>query len=209
MFQKVTACLLVLGATSLAQGGALDRHVPTLVKTPTTAVTYDVHAGVQDSLATVDIGGNPSYGALGDPSNVVILFDLGTGGVDATVTGVGWDVGIEAFSPSWQSEATIGFLDSTEGLQLSPGAGTDTPGVGAFASAGIVDFSDLGLLDILAPGGIMTLELFETFDDSSVAPDGMWLTPSAITFEFTAVPEPGILSMFGLALCGLARRRRK
>lgn len=159
-----------------------------------------------------------SYGALGDINNVVVNLDLGTifaGYEGFEMSGVGWDVDLEAFSPSWLSEIGVQFNESTglgtEWISLNPGVGTDTSGTGTFSSA-LVTFSSVSLPNIvLNPDNVLRMEFFESFDDSSVAPDGQWLAGSTLElqFEAQAVPEPATMAILGLGAAALLRRRRK
>jgi hypothetical protein len=194
-------------AGNLGQSGTVNT-----VKTASTDLNHDELGGVaQEATLDVDISGNPTGGD--DPiADVVIPVDLGTG-VDAVVTGIGWDVTVEAIDPSWLSEAT---LDFNGAVVLSPGAGDDAPGTASYSSGGIVDITAVpdgygGYLDLsfVATGGLMDLTLFEGFDDAAVAPDGAWLDGSIVTLEFSAVPEPSAFGMFAVLALGLLGFRRK
>jgi len=159
----------------------------------------------------VDVSGIDSYGGYGDPGNTILSFDIGAGSI---VTDVAYDVSLEAFSPSWLSEITLDFTDSATlaGVSLTPGFMDSTSGVGSYAdSASLVD---LGLSFAVGDDGILLLQFYDSFDDSSVTPDGRW-TQGSITFTYTAtdtpaVPEPATWAMLisGFALAGAAMRRR-
>ncbi|MGB0514864.1 MAG: hypothetical protein ACPGJE_08505, partial [Wenzhouxiangellaceae bacterium] len=82
---------------------------------------------------------------------------------------------------SWLSEATIQFSNSSgsadpNAINLTVGAGEDTPGDQDFSSGGaIIDFSDNGLPDVTAGAdGILRLQLFEGFDDNPDAIDAVY-----------------------------------
>ena len=116
-----------------------------------------------------------SWDFQGDPDNVVIELDIGEGN---TLTGAGFDLGIETVGISWLSEVTILHSDSTgaadpNGIILTPGFGDDTSGSQEYSSGGLVDFSDLMLPEPVAgPDGILRLEIHETgFDDNVDAID--------------------------------------
>jgi len=187
------------------------------VATALTAAAFGANAASAAVFTVdIDVSGISSYGELGDPSNVLMDVLLAP---DALVTGIGWDVTIEAFSPSWQSEIAVAFLNSLEGLNLSPGAGTDSAGTGSYSSGGILD---LGSIDPTFPfsvgsDGLLNLEFFEQFDDSSVSPDGQWLS-GTLTIQYEAddtptpgVPEPTTWAMMigGLGLVGAFLRRSR
>ena len=158
----------------------------------------------------VDISGLPTGGA--DPlSDEIVIVDLGTGGRDALVYGVGWDVTIMANQPSWLSHVSFEFADSF-GLSQNPAGipefgGDDFSGTASYSSGGINDISMIEVpgttetfdLSFTAPGGILTLVLNEFVDDPSVSPDGFWGTPSTITVEYSYVPEPASISIVCIA----------
>jgi hypothetical protein len=158
----------------------------------------------------VNVAGVQSYGEPGDSGNTVFTFNVGAG---STITSL-------AFNPSWLAEIGLYFGDSTQstGVYFTPGFEFLNPGTGSFAdSANLVD---LGLDFQVGADGILYLEFFEDFDDSSVSPDGIW-NFGTITFGITAidvpptdpgsdVPEPAstLLLGAGLAAMGYTGRRR-
>jgi hypothetical protein len=165
----------------------------------------------------VNVAGVQSYGEPGDSGNTVFTFNVGAG---STITSLAYDVNITAFNPSWLAEIGLYFGDSTQstGVYFTPGFEFLNPGTGSFAdSANLVD---LGLDFQVGADGILYLEFFEDFDDSSVSPDGIW-NFGTITFGITAidvpptdpgsdVPEPAstLLLGAGLAAMGYTGRRR-
>lgn len=150
-----------------------------------------------------------SFGEEGDVSNFLDSINLGAG---AVVTGIGWDVDLEAFDPSWLSELMVSFADDANapGLYLSPGFGNDDPGTGSFSSGGIIDLTDNTIPDITLSTGVLNMEFMEAFDDASVSPDGRWLAGSTLDIEYTPapVPEPASMAVLGLGVAALARRKR-
>lgn len=180
-----------------------------------TALTaFAAPASAATVILTVDVSQVVSIGEQFDPANTILEFAVPT---DAFVTGIGYDVTLQAFSPSWLSEITVGFLDSGVGLQLTPAVGEDAPGTGTFSSGGLID---LGSIDPDFPfavtDGFLSLEFFEAFDDAGVSPDGAWLS-GTLTFQYEtadvvnpAIPEPASWAMMisGFGLVGGAMRRR-
>ena len=182
------------------------------------AISDRAHAQLTGRI-DIDISGLPTGGS-DPPADEVLVIDLGTGGLDAVVTGVGYDVNIQAFEPSFLSHAAIEY--GPFGQQVNPagipGEGDgDVSGIGSYASDGIFDLTMIPLpdgttidLSFPAPGGLMELRLHEWVDDESVSPDGMWLSPSTFSVTYAYVPEPTSASLIGAASLGsLCLRRRK
>jgi len=163
----------------------------------------------------VNVAGAESYGEIGDAGNTVFTFNVGAG---VTITGISYSVNVTAFSPSWMSEIALNFTDSDQldGVAFTPAFDTDAPGTGSYSDS--ADLVDLGLSFQVGADGLLRLEFFEGFDDSSVFPDGIW-NFGTITFLTDAVdvpppgdvPEPatGMLMGAGLALMGYTARRRR
>jgi hypothetical protein len=148
------------------------------------------------------------FGLIGDPLNFIDSLDLnailgGVSGEDAFVTGIGWDVTVEAFDPSWLSEAGYSFNGE---VNLSPGAGDDFAGVASYSSGGIIDISDAVGFDILAAGGILNIEFFDGFDDD-IDPNSVSFGTLDIQVSYK-VPAPAGLAVLGLGGLVAARRRR-
>ncbi len=172
-------------------------------------------AATTEATSDIDIEGITTGGDGVPPNDVTINVDLGTGGLDVLVTGIGWDVVLDAFDPSWLSEATLAFNDGA--LTLSPAAGDDAPGIGAsYSSNGIVDITAIpnvggGVDDFsfIAVGGNIDIMFFESFNDLAVDPDGMWASGSTLTIEHQPVPEPSGLAMILILMLGLLGIRKR
>ena len=212
----VVAVALTVSLSTSAFAGTLGKGsvFSNPSKVSSTDLNHDELGGAaQEDTTIVDISGIAT-GGTDDGINETLAAGL-TGGVDTVVTGIGWDVNLDAFDPSWLSEATISFVDG--GVTLAPGTGDDAPGLGVnYNSGGIVDLTAIpdgygGYLDLsfTAPGGVLNLEFFESFDDAATSPDGMWLAGSALTIEHSPVPEPAAFGMMAVLALGLLAFRRK
>lgn len=168
-------------------------------------------------LITVDVSGAESNGPQGDPLNTTITIDLAAelgaaSGTQVNVDGLGWDVTIEAFEPSWLSEATVAFDNSvgTTQLNLSPGAGDDFFGEETYSSGGIVDLIAPGY-DFSLTDGVLVLEFYDSFDDG-LSPDAIWRSGVLTIEAFLAgaeVPAPAAIVLLATGLAGIAVRRRR
>jgi len=155
-----------------------------------------------------DVAGIQSFGTSTAPGYVTTI-DLAAAmgfasGTSLTVTGIGWDVVLTAFDPSWLSEMRVNFQGA---VNLNPGAGVTVPGEQAFSSGGIIKLLDVGIPDIILPTGMLTLSFYETFEDGSVDPDGEWKDGYLTIQVAEKVPAPGAIALIGMA--GLISRRRR
>jgi hypothetical protein len=162
------------------------------------------------AVLTIDVSGIESVGDFADPENETLQFYLGPG---AYVTGIGFDVVLSAFGTSWLSEFMVDVSESTytTGAYVSPGWGTNAPGIDmAFNSGGFVDLVANNLDFYLAEDGIVLLTFREAWDDEGVTPDGLWVS-GTLTVEYTLVPEPSstMLALSGLGLVVLRRSRSR
>jgi len=153
-------------------------------------------ATVQGSQQLISVNGLTSNGDYdsGDPSNSSFTYNIGAG---FQVTGVGWEVTVDAVSPSWLSESSMAIVTNSgdiSGLFLAPGAGDDNAGIVDYNSGGIIMFADVSIPPILANEfGDIYLERFESFDDASVDPDSIWSDPGSgvvLPPGLTLVVEP-------------------
>lgn len=149
----------------------------------------------------------PSQGESGSADNASFTFLLGA---NAFLTGFTWSVDVSAYDPSWLSELTLEFTNSSgEGVEFSPAPDTDAPG--NHVTSGSVDLINTGLSFRLKQDGALHLDFYDAYDDMA-GPDGRWNT-GTLTFQYTpAVPEPSmaVMMLAGLGACGFvaARRRR-
>lgn len=146
-----------------------------------------------------------SFGGIDDPLNETRSFSLPAG---ALVTGVSYEVTLEAFSTSLLSEMNMGIVPL--GLSLRPGGGDNFGGLKSYSSGGIFDFTDEGFADVLLPTGQVDLLFFESSVDEPGRADGRWVAGSTLTLHYTsAVPEPASLSALAVGAFALLKRRKK
>ena len=157
----------------------------------------------------INVAGIASVAAAGAVGNTVLNFNVGAG---ASVVGVGWNVNITAFAPSWLSEMAVGIsnTDSTGGINLSVGVNDAAPGTASYSSGSILDLVGLGLSFTANANGLVRVEFYESFNDSEVDPDGIWNSGS-LTLRVVPVPEPATYGMWalGVLVVGSIVRRRK
>lgn len=158
---------------------------------------------------TFDIAGSRSVGEFGNGGNDVYEINVGA---NATITSVSYNVNLTAFPPSFFYEMFLAFTNSsaTRGANLQPGIGVNEAGTQTFT--GMEDLIADDFSFSVDTDGILRLEFYESFDDESVSPDGVW-NFGTITFNTDAseVPEPatGMLIGAGLALMVCTARRRR
>lgn len=169
-------------------------------------------ASVFAAPVVVNVAGIESIGEQGDPRNTVLMLNVGA---NAHIVSVGYDINVTAFDPSWLSELTLAFSDTSgNGVFFSP-SDVDDPGTGSYAD--FADLISLGLDFNVGADGILMLEFFDGFDDG-IEPNGIW-NSGTITFGIediiappgNDVPEPGTVLLLGagLAALGYTSRRRR
>lgn len=164
---------------------------------------------LQAATLVVNLRDVVSFGALGNPSNIVSFYDIGA---NSDVVAFAYNVNVFAQSPSWLSEATIGVTDSNnlDGFHFTPGFSQDAPGVRDYS--GSADLTALGLDFRVGADGLLRLEYFEGFDDLASAGDAVLNGTLTFTYNPTsAVPELSTWAMMisGFGIAGVALRRRQ
>lgn len=196
--------------------GAIYTEIPPAgpEKTPTQAVEYDVTPFEGGEILDIDVSNIFSYNLQGSiPPNETRVIDVaaevGNSGQPYRVVGLGWDVELDAFQPSWLSDISVAFGDdptyADPDLLLSPAMGNDFAGLANFSSNGLVDLTTNGPggsdISFELSQGQLYLEFFEVFDDfgNGPIPDGQWRPNSSLTIQVIAVPEPVRLAWLGAA----------
>lgn len=194
-------------------------------KEPTQKLDYGTRRPAEGgSLIAIDVSGIFSHNILGEiPPNETRTVNvgalLGNAGQPYRVVGIGWNVEIDAFVPSWLSDVGVALGDDPTYVNpdfvLLPGLGLDYPGLQRFNSNGIVDLTNIpgsGNVSFELSEGILSLEFFERYDDYGNGPaaDALWSFGSSLTIQVTPVPEPvGFAAWFlGLFVTSFLRSRR-
>jgi hypothetical protein len=206
---------VVLSAVLVTSSAMADKGSGPLLSQGAKEV-WDVNVGGDVRLVDVpyDVSNIESWDAQGSPNNILVMLDVAVAaglpsGTPMTMTGVGWDVTLQAFEPSWLSEISVLFdnssQDAPEAIVLRPGVADGAPGgPTAYSSGGVLDFGDdAGLDDIPLPDGVLSMEFFESFDDAAGVIDGLWVSG---TLTLAVVPEPVSLLLMGLGALVLRRR---
>ena len=161
-------------------------------------------------LVEIDFVDVFSYDLQGSfPPNETLDVDLaaalGQSAGPYDVIGIGWEITIDAFGPSWLSDVSIS-LGSDPSYQrpafvLIPGQGDNFFDLRTYESGGIRDLTNWnGTGDDFSfetSTGQVHLEFFESFDDFIGFPDAWFRNPSTITLEVLRVPEPTCYSPAG------------
>lgn len=130
----------------------------------------------------------------------------GNEGDPVIVHGFTWNAMVEAYAPSLIEH--LGFAISDDAVSRLIGVRPAAPGSGVYSFAGSVDFTDVGLADLLLPNGVLRIEFFDVIDDLPGA-DGRWMAGTGlfISFDVTLVPAPATLLAPCAGLLALGRRR--
>ncbi len=151
MTKTLMTAIFLFSTMHVANAAIYTQLPPGDQRTPTEKVQYDVSPVEGGSVIDIDVGGIFSHNVLGSiPPNETRVVDvattLGNAGEPYRVVGIGWDVLLDAFVPSWLSDASIalgddsGFLNPD--LLVAPGMGSDFPGFQTFESGGIIDLTN-------------------------------------------------------------------
>jgi len=154
----------------------------------------------------IDLAGIQSWDGAGSSLNDLLSVPVRAG---FFVLAIEWDnVVIETSGASWLSEPTIAFLDSQVGLQLTVGAGDNTPGTGGpYTSGGPIDLASLDpTFPFSIDDGFVDIEFFESFDDVAGEVDATFVSG---TLTLYSIPAPGMLGCLGAGGVMLLQRRRR
>ncbi|MEM8678547.1 MAG: hypothetical protein AAGF97_04235 [Planctomycetota bacterium] len=153
------------------------------------------------------------------PPNHTVDFNiadaLGQHGGAYDVVGLGWEVTIDAFGPSWLSDVSISLGPDPNyqrpALVLVPGLGDDFFDLRTYESGGVRDLTNWNGtgedFSFQTNGELAHLELFESYDDFIGFPDAWFRNPSVLTLEVIRVPEPQVSLGWLVAGLGLLWRR--
>ncbi|OAB62941.1 hypothetical protein AY599_13385 [Leptolyngbya valderiana BDU 20041] len=182
--------LPTIGVSPASLTGSVDVLNPTggsALDISNTGTALDLEISVEEAeTVTAAVRGNPTlsvngvevFEGLGTPANSSVTLNIGAGNA---VTGVGYEVTIEAFSPSWLSESRMAILSNAgdpigTGAEIIPVDGTNASGVETVSSGGIIALGS----PVAANGaGEIYIEWFESFNDTTPAPDSVWSDSAA------------------------------
>jgi len=199
------AASLALSGAAMAKTGSFGSQLEA-----TNSTAFSPAAGATPLFFSVlNVGGINSFEEVGSLANTVVTLQFAP---NAEIIGIGWDVILSAFNPSWLSEMAVAFerSDQTDGVFLTVASGDDFAGLNApYSSGGVVNLVGLGLNFNVGADGILRIEFFEDFDDDTVNPDGRWVSGN-LTIEVAGViPEPSTYGLMALGLLGVAGAVRR
>ena len=170
----------------------MNKSISLLAATAATSFAYG-------DVIEIDIAGVNSNDGFGSEINDVLSYDLG----DIVITGIAWENVVGDGSPTgstWGNEMNMA-INGVSNVQFFPSDSSGTAG-GVWGPA---DSGGMVAIDLALEGAALTLEFYESYDDSFGATDAFYQS-GTITVEYTVVPAPGALALLGLA--GMGRRRR-
>lgn len=152
----------------------------------------------------IEFSNLPSFDEAGSADNVGLVYTLAP---QAYITGLSWSVDITAHDPSWLSELTLDLTSSSgEGVQLSPGDGSNV--AGSMLASGQLDLVNGGLSFRLKNDGRLLLSFYDAVNDLPGA-DGRW-NAGVLQVNYTApVPEPASAGLLLAGLLATAAWRRR
>jgi hypothetical protein len=163
---------------------------------------------------TVGVLDVQSVGEFGESGNTTYTLAVGA---NATITSISYNVNLTAYLPSTLGDISLLVSDTLtrDGVSFSPADGSAASGSGTFA--GFIDLAAQNAVFSVGSDGLLRFEFFELTDNLPGA-DGVW-NSGTITFDITQVPvtpggnipEPAsaVLMAAGLAMMGIAARRRR
>lgn len=169
------AVMCVLGVMSAA-GAEAQSERPVLAAGPgTVAGAPQPRAERAGGVYPFRVDEIPSVDEIGATGNTVIFIDAGAG---AVLSGLGWDVNLQAFGASWRSEIRVLISNSSGlgGFFLQPGTDDSPGGPTRYDSNGeVLLLADFGLPSVVAlADGLIRMEFLESYDDAPGAIDGLW-----------------------------------
>ncbi len=150
----------------------------------------------------IDVSGTQFFDEQGAAVNTILNVLVGNG---ESITNIAWDVNLTTFTdpnatfPSWAQEATMTF-NGVEDVSVSADAfGVVNQNYAGNQASSIV----------LGVDGMLSIEFWESFDDSTGNADSQFDAGSTITLSGdNFVPTPGSLAVLGLGGLVAGRRRR-
>ena len=165
----------------------------------------------QAATLFVDLSSFNTWGGYPNAANSTTVVNIGAG---STITNISWtNIVVNSLGNSWSSEFAIGVGDGTtygptyweSDLPGSP----NTPGMfgpvnAAFDNPGLYASTE----GFSTATGNLFIYSYELFDDGGSGVQDADVVSGGITIEYTPVPAPGALALFGMAGMLGSRRRR-